>query len=252
MNEIRQNQDIAFRYIPSEDNPADVASCGSSLEELESNELWWTGPNWCRFLETEEDSVDIEPSYVKDECNVSETVCGVDIASSVNELSCPVNQSVQSPFDIDIESYSSEHKLIKITALAMKFIRILKKERPRGAILTTEEMQEAEEMWIQNDQKSFFKEVINDMTNGKTNNLQKQLGLHIDQRGIIRCGGRLQNAELSESARFPILLPKRSYFMRLVIDKVHKKTFIVEFLKHCVFSATNSGYRVEGPGYMTS
>ena len=34
-----------WHYIGTTENPADVASCGSSLQELISNHLWWNGPD---------------------------------------------------------------------------------------------------------------------------------------------------------------------------------------------------------------
>ncbi|VDK63835.1 unnamed protein product [Onchocerca ochengi] len=45
--EIRKAK-FAFRYIPSENNPADVATRGLDPLKLSSFELWWEGPRWLK------------------------------------------------------------------------------------------------------------------------------------------------------------------------------------------------------------
>lgn len=41
--------------------------------------------------------------------------------------------------------------------------------------------------------------------------------------GLLRCKGRLQNANLVESARLPILLPTKDKLTNLIIQDIHKK-----------------------------
>ncbi|KHN83553.1 hypothetical protein Tcan_00821, partial [Toxocara canis] len=43
--EIR-NTKIVCRYVPTDDNPADVASRGCTPRELLHHFLWWKGPLW--------------------------------------------------------------------------------------------------------------------------------------------------------------------------------------------------------------
>ena len=40
---IRLHKDIEWRYVPTDNNPADLASRGAQVEE---SQLWWTGPEW--------------------------------------------------------------------------------------------------------------------------------------------------------------------------------------------------------------
>ena len=40
---IRLYKDIEWRYVPTDNNPADLASRGAQVEE---SQLWWTGPEW--------------------------------------------------------------------------------------------------------------------------------------------------------------------------------------------------------------
>ncbi|XP_053376547.1 uncharacterized protein LOC123535785 [Mercenaria mercenaria] len=60
-------------------------------------------------------------------------------------------------------------------------------------------------------------------TRKRSNNLQRQLGLFIDKNGVLRCSGRLQNANLDADTVTPILLPKYNRFTSLVIDRAHKQ-----------------------------
>jgi len=56
-------------------------------------------------------------------------------------------------------------------------------------------------------------------------NLINQLGLWIDDQGLIRCHGRLQYAPITSEAIYPILLPRKEYFTDLLIFSYHKTSF---------------------------
>ena len=44
--EIRSEPDIIFKYINTNDNPADIPTRGESVTDLKSRVLWWKGPEW--------------------------------------------------------------------------------------------------------------------------------------------------------------------------------------------------------------
>ncbi|WKX90962.1 hypothetical protein Q1695_009644 [Nippostrongylus brasiliensis] len=51
---IRKNApDTIFRYVPTNFNPADIGSRGSTIQQLTKNTLWWDGPS---FLKNPEDT----------------------------------------------------------------------------------------------------------------------------------------------------------------------------------------------------
>ncbi|XP_053390523.1 uncharacterized protein LOC128553406 [Mercenaria mercenaria] len=52
---------------------------------------------------------------------------------------------------------------------------------------------------------------------------QQQLGLFLDEQGLMRCKGRLENAKLSEGVRQPILLPQNDHLTELIIERTHKE-----------------------------
>ena len=53
---------------------------------------------------------------------------------------------------------------------------------------------------------------------------KEKLGLRIDE-GIQRCKGRIDQVNLTESERRPVLLPKDERYTQLLIEKVHKQGF---------------------------
>ena len=73
-------------------------------------------------------------------------------------------------------------------------------------------------------QKRNFSDVFDAISQGKKNNLQKQLGLYLDDDGLLRCKGRIDQAEISESVQCPILLQKNERFTHLLVEKVHRQS----------------------------
>ena len=57
---------------------------------------------------------------------------------------------------------------------------------------------------------------------GKAPELVKKLGLFLEA-GFIRCKGRIDNAELSYSALFPFLVPKKHWFTKLIVEECHQQ-----------------------------
>lgn len=49
----------------------------------------------------------------------------------------------------------------------------------------------------------------------------RQLDLHLDSEDLIRCGGRLQNADLPHDTKFPIRITKDSYLAKLIVQSMH-------------------------------
>ena len=90
----------------------------------------------------------------------------------------------------------------------------------------------AKQLWTTYLKRHQYSYVIESIETDKPNNLKIQLGIHMDTNGLLRCHGRLGNAEISEGARQPILLPKRSRYAELTIYIYHRKVLILELLKH--------------------
>ena len=99
-----------------------------------------------------------------------------------------------------------------MTAHVLKFVNILRKKRETPE-LTIDILSEAEQRWIR-DTQSILEE------NPKFPSWKTQFGLFKDDNQIWRCGGRLQNADISFSSKHPILLHKDH---ALIIQSAHQR-----------------------------
>ena len=106
--------------------------------------------------------------------------------------------------------------------MALRFIKILRKQHKGPSPLTAQELKGAKLLWESRVQDGYFPDVIKAIKNGQRNNLKDQLGLQLDGSELLRCHGRLVNADLVEGARLPKLLPKKEHFTDLVIKDYHK------------------------------
>ena len=86
---------------------------------------------------------------------------------------------------------------------------------------------QAETLWIRHVQELHYGDVISALQNNRKCNIIQQLGIYKDSKNILRCRGRLENADLTEGARLPVLLPKHDKYTSLLIEKVHKNSLHV-------------------------
>ena len=126
------------------------------------------------------------------------------------------------PCTIQYKQYSSVTKLFRVTAYVLRFIGKLRKQTSESLSLTVNEIQKAEQMWISYVQHQHYSKVFESVGDKTFMNLKRQLGLYVDEKGIIRCRGRFENAWFAEGTKYPVLLPKSDYLTRLIIKKTHK------------------------------
>ena len=137
-----------------------------------------------------------------------------------------VSAKVNAPLNIDITRFSSLTKLLRVTVLALRFINKLKRVVQRSNNqLDSEEMAEAEKMWTRYVQRLHYSDVLESIQNHKRNNMKVQLGIYLDSENILRYRWRLENNEITEGARLPILLPKANRYTHLLIDRLHRESF---------------------------
>ena len=222
LKEIRALEGVCFRHVPSEDNPADLATRGKAPTELSS--MWWKGPSWLSKCEhywpTSKTPVmdngcqqlfesEIKPSKVLYEAKlvVGEAPCGERVDLS----------------DIGSTKFLSLYKLLRVTGWILRFISRLKTGNCKAGPITTLELEQAKLLWDKHVQLEHYYDVIHNTKKGAKNNLKYQLNLQMDPNGLLRCHGRLNNAELTQAAKHPKLLPKSSHYTRLVAMDAHCK-----------------------------
>ncbi|CAG2224942.1 unnamed protein product [Mytilus edulis] len=216
VQEIKSHKDISFMYVSTKENPADVATRGTLVQKLRSDHLWWHGPSWLK-----QDENTWEKIYDDDDANqkVNDQFKSELKTSENQKESAFVSENGQEitsnkmPYNIDIKRFSSYHKLIRVTAWIERFIsKIRRIPSNNEKYLSVKEIKKAEEMWIQSVQRKSFADVFNSIHTGQKNNLKVQLGVYLDNENLLRCKGRFENADISECAKFPILLPRGETF----------------------------------------
>ncbi|XP_076661018.1 uncharacterized protein LOC143364711 [Halictus rubicundus] len=192
-----------WRHIRTTDNPADLLSRGITAKELLNNKRWTFGPDWLTLDKSLWPESRLE--ILQDIPEVRKIVC---LASNV-----------LNPNDI-LHKYSCIKRLRRVIAYCLRF---LKANRHTGAI-SVEEAQHANEKIIALIQQQSFSEEIRALKTGtELPNKSKLLCLSpfVDNKGILRVGGRLQMSELPYHAKHPILLPKNDHVTDLIIRHAH-------------------------------
>ena len=213
VNEIR-------RLVPSDhwihcrgqNNPADIPSRGATVKELIGNSLWWNGPQDTSCLV----SSNIEELAMPKECATEMKAKDV------------VTHSLLTPHpsaDINLqrlivcEDYSKLARLLRVTTYVLRFVRLLKtKTEYTGTpgLPTPGEIAEAERLWVIQSQS----QLVNDR---HFDEWRKQFDLFCDERGILRCGGRLTNSDLQYATNHPIFLSKQNHLAVLITRQAHEK-----------------------------
>ena len=225
VKEIKTLEKVTFCHVSSEDNPADMASRGKSTEELSSS-TWWNGPHWLMrpIKQWPHSEVTIDESSIREsesEVKRNKVLYEAKLVSTEG----PSEESMVRPdlSDIDERRHSSLYKLLRVTAWVLRFANILRKKETMTGPLNTDEIQKAKLLWELHIQRKHYSGTIDNLRKGKKDNLQAQLNLQLDKNGLIRCHGRLANAELTQGAKSPKILPKKEYFTKLTVVHYHQK-----------------------------
>ena len=92
----------------------------------------------------------------------------------------------------------------------MGFIDNCRKRTKRTGPLTVDEIRRTFVIWIQDAQRQKCANVIDELqgqANSKPQSIIRQLKLYMDKDNLVRCRGRIQNAPVSETTKYLLLLP---------------------------------------------
>ena len=244
LKEISSNKDIKFRYISTSQNPADLATRGLTANELIHSNLWWYGPAWLNDDMTKWPSWDFQQIYDDTLQQLAKHSAGAEVmyeTSALTEIGCQIETASApiAPFELNETDYSSLTRLLRVTAWALRFTRKLQKKSTERGELTVQEISQSKLMWETYIQKSNFASHIHAIKSNKRSNLKHQLGLELDENGLLRCHGRLISENLPQNTVYPKLLPKNNAFTNLVIISIQEKSM------HAGVSHTLSAIRSE-------
>ncbi|XP_072403037.1 uncharacterized protein [Diabrotica undecimpunctata] len=200
-----------WRHVSSKDNPADLVSRGISPYELEVSNLWWSGPSWLN----------------KSECDWPQEV---KCPENLPELKCASNAFLIRALEpvVDISRFSSLSKLIRTVAFVLRFVSMIsnKDSRRTNGPLNTEELRKAYKLLLKMSQRESYTVEINNLLNRQEiNTKSKILNLNpfIDQKGLLRVGGRLTNSDYSYDKKHPIIVSAHNPLTKLIFKSEHLK-----------------------------
>lgn len=209
VTEIREITNPAtWRHVRSADNPADIISRGIDPQLLEAADIWWNGPTW--LSRGSEHWPQEEPPQALDIPEVKPTK--VVLLSVVRDYTI-------------FERFSSLSKLSRVIAYCLRFkSNLLNANNHKSGTLTVSEQDEALKRLIALMQEQEFSDDIKSLTQNRElprNSKLLPLRPFLDQDGIIRVGGRLENSDLPYTQKHAIVLPAKHRLTRLIIRDEH-------------------------------
>ena len=212
VDRIRQASEIKnWRHVKTEDNPADLGTRSTTVEALQSSS-WLRGPDLLKKLDFSEDQNEqfplIEPDDDKEVRSCKAAVCeelGVSRFSKFSKWQLLVNAVKQ------------------LQGFIRKFLKARGKElNPEGP----KETHQAETLILKTVQRHFYTSEVERLEQGKVvakASPIRSLNPFLDQVGLIRVGGRIQNASISDTEAHPIILPGKSHVALLLVRMCHEQ-----------------------------
>lgn len=213
-----------WKYIPSEINPADLASRGIQPSEKSKLKYWLEGPE---FLKSKDNHFPAQPENLapidENDCELKRTTLFNTTRNGVTEL---------------IHRHSSWHSLKKSFAWLLRYKQFCCKTYLRRTVslptgrITTKELEHAEVEILKHEQREAYDKELRRLTKPtaencrptvcvpKTSSLVKLSPIFED--GLLKVGGRLQNLDIQCSSKHQVILPSKSHVTKLIIRYFHE------------------------------
>ena len=224
LHQIRTDSDVTqWYYIKTDDNPADDCSRGLSMKKSKRVKRWFNGPEFLwRSIETwvkENTTFDVEDNDAEGKTSVNVNLVGIK-----NDLLSTLESRI-----------SCWKKLKRVFGYIILFVEKVKnrkasEESRRKSLLDVAILQKAEEIVLKLVQEQEFGSDIKNITHKKQNKADvlknrtlQGLKPFIDNSGVMRVGGRLQNSSMAVECIHPAILPKGSAVSTMIVRDCHKR-----------------------------
>lgn len=210
IQKIRHSTNLQqWLYVPTDENPADGASRGRTVNELLTSN-WFTGPMflWEKEIFTPKDvAPDLfigDPEIKKVQTLQTKTTETMSLADRLSK-------------------FSSWSRAIKAVARLLRWA----KKIISSALSTVSEQESAECVIIQDLQSPAYEKEIKLLNKGSQlpcHNKLHYLDVFLDTDGILKVGGRLRHSSLADPFKHPIVIPKEHHVTKVIIAYNHEKT----------------------------
>lgn len=205
-----------WRFVSGKDNPADCATRGLQTEKFIHHPLWWNGPSWLSKSPIFWPARDNTPSN------------DIDMEDRPSLLHIVSSKVLPSYWKL-LDRYSSLIRLLRITSICRRVFARCRQIKNSSLIypITPEELQQSIHFWVGIVQQVWYASELKAISNGvqmKNSNSLIRLTPFLDNKGLLRVGGRLQNSQLDPDTKHPLILPRNSPLSSLIILDAHQKT----------------------------
>lgn len=199
-------------FISGKLNPADISSRGIDPSQLQNCDLWWKGPPMLTSDPSTWHSEPLRAPGADEELEMKKE----------NPVPVLTVQVIEEP-DF-LTRYSSLSKAIRVRTTVRRIATYWAGKHKRTGPLTVEELQATMQEFVLVTQQLYLSDVAAALRSGKAVPT-KYLNLNprLDSAGVIRVGGRLQNADVPSAAKEPMLIPRESKLAVLLCDYYHHK-----------------------------
>ena len=225
-----------WKYVKTDQNPADLGSRGCDADQLVNNKLYAEGPGFLVTGRVDFDIPDLSvptPEALVERRKMVNVV--IDQTSSVEKI-LPHRKNGKAR---KLTDYSNINTVFNITGYLYQFI-YMKLGADRfakwlGYATSCEDGSFkwiAEERWIREVQQEYYEDEIKFCRDSPkvipsgmkvASSRVQQLRLFLDKHGVLRVNTLLHNAEIAQSAKEPMLVPKHSYLASLIGWRAHLK-----------------------------
>ncbi len=206
--------------MSSKENPADLASRGTLLQELMSSQLWWEGPGWLKLPPIDWPHLDINAG------------------NDLPELRVTVSSAQPLPENPLWSQYSSFLHLTRVLSWIYRFIshiHLSQSKRQFSPILTSEECSKTRTYLFQQAQTESYSDIISHFLCWKDfacQSLPGKDGSSYEQDQLLYVGGRVRDDKCPCQPRALLLLSLKSALTRLYIRTLYMLSIIIPVFPH--------------------
>nr|XP_042896557.1 uncharacterized protein LOC122269086 [Parasteatoda tepidariorum] len=237
---MQPDKSAAHQKHKSEDD-ANLLTRGLSAESLLHSKKWWHGPS---FLLSDELVSEFDCPVPNEEEYLPE----LKSKNSVETTVLTLNHD-KTFFDNLINRSNRFLTIVRICSYLFRYIHNLRNPEKRIlGPLKVEVLSNAETYLIRCLQEQEFpKELTALKSGGSISNKSKIFNLSpiLDEEGLLRVGGRLENSQLSYSSKHPILLPSKCKLTEIIVKYYHVKYFHVG-AQHLLFQVRQKYWPIHG------
>ncbi|XP_060871318.1 uncharacterized protein LOC132945561 [Metopolophium dirhodum] len=213
VNQILELTEVnQWRHVRTHDNPADNISRGISPAELIRADIWWSGPKW---LEEDNASWQIQPTLMND----------VEELPEIHKMKLALITT--NPVTHMINQYSEWNRMLRGIAWLRRYTRYIKEDKGfrEPGPLQISDLREAKLTVLRIVQQEVFRKEFIALEKGQEvpkNSKLRCLNPFI-KNGLILVGRRLQNSNINENRKHPIVLPSFHKITVMIFESYHRE-----------------------------